>query len=504
MDKNAAEAVWSEHDRAYQTMNWRDTEWLRQCVLVPCLGLALLRYWVMTLSENASVFSSDPAVYLTMWVARGVAPLLAVTLLSAKPLKIDTSAESLVPSAILASAGGLCLHWLWPQSSGIVPLAGALLGYGAFGWLYVCWHEIYRSMRIHDVALSIMTSLLASSVLAGLETLCPGWVQEAGIALAPLAVALLFYRYERRGEPATRYRTRFSNYLPGQMMAINGRWFAMLAVYSLILGAIHVISTLQARQSGIASDYGVYIGASCMLSVVFIVMVLGGRQLMSPKTFWTVIVGAIGLSFVLVLLYPETLQMTLSVFAAIRYVAFGYINVKLIDIAHHSRTPVYVVFAAGWGVIQLCMAAGAILALYLLDDLGMALDIVAVMLLAVLAMGTLLLASNSNLSDVFIGDESPDREREELGRGEDPAIAAAWEARSELLRAQCRSLRARCGLTEREAEIVYLLAQGHTQAYCAEALVVSINTIRSHMKHIYSKMDIHSKDELLSELAQLP
>lgn len=51
MDKNAAEAVWSEHDRAYQTMNWRDTEWLRQCVLVPCLGLALLRYWVMTLSE---------------------------------------------------------------------------------------------------------------------------------------------------------------------------------------------------------------------------------------------------------------------------------------------------------------------------------------------------------------------------------------------------------------------------------------------------------------------
>ena len=150
------------------------------------------------------------------------------------------------------------------------------------------------------------------------------------------------------------------------------------------------------------------------------------------------------------------------------------------------------------------MAAGAILALYLLDDLGMALDIVAVMLLAVLAMGTLLLASNSNLSDVFIGDESPDREREELGRGEDPAIAAAWEARSELLRAQCRSLRARCGLTEREAEIVYLLAQGHTQAYCAEALVVSINTIRSHMKHIYSKMDIHSKDELLSELAQLP
>ncbi|MEG2533988.1 MAG: helix-turn-helix transcriptional regulator, partial [Gordonibacter sp.] len=56
------------------------------------------------------------------------------------------------------------------------------------------------------------------------------------------------------------------------------------------------------------------------------------------------------------------------------------------------------------------------------------------------------------------------------------------------------------GLTVRELQVVKLIGQGRTQEYCAQELSVSINTIRGHMKRIYTKLDIHSKAELIDIL----
>lgn len=56
----------------------------------------------------------------------------------------------------------------------------------------------------------------------------------------------------------------------------------------------------------------------------------------------------------------------------------------------------------------------------------------------------------------------------------------------------------KCRLTEREADIAGLLAQGRNARYIQDLLCVSYNTVRSHIKHIYSKMDVHSQQELIS------
>ena len=42
-----------------------------------------------------------------------------------------------------------------------------------------------------------------------------------------------------------------------------------------------------------------------------------------------------------------------------------------------------------------------------------------------------------------------------------------------------------------------LIARGNTVARIAEQLVVSENTIRTHSKRIYAKLDIHKKQELV-------
>lgn len=52
-------------------------------------------------------------------------------------------------------------------------------------------------------------------------------------------------------------------------------------------------------------------------------------------------------------------------------------------------------------------------------------------------------------------------------------------------------------LSERETEVMELIARGNTVARIAEDLVVTENTIRTHSKRIYAKLDIRKKQELL-------
>jgi DNA-binding CsgD family transcriptional regulator len=49
------------------------------------------------------------------------------------------------------------------------------------------------------------------------------------------------------------------------------------------------------------------------------------------------------------------------------------------------------------------------------------------------------------------------------------------------------------GLTEREVEVLRLVAQGLTDAQVAEALVISPRTVNAHLRSIYSKLNITSR-----------
>lgn len=53
------------------------------------------------------------------------------------------------------------------------------------------------------------------------------------------------------------------------------------------------------------------------------------------------------------------------------------------------------------------------------------------------------------------------------------------------------------GLTEREAEVALLVSRGNSVKRCSEVLCVAPSTVQSHMKSIYRKMGIHSRQELV-------
>lgn len=52
-------------------------------------------------------------------------------------------------------------------------------------------------------------------------------------------------------------------------------------------------------------------------------------------------------------------------------------------------------------------------------------------------------------------------------------------------------------LTAREQEIATMLARGRNGTYIQERLVISRNTVKTHARHIYAKLGIHSQQELI-------
>lgn len=115
------------------------------------------------------------------------------------------------------------------------------------------------------------------------------------------------------------------------------------------------------------------------------------------------------------------------------------------------------------------------------------------------------------------GSRSGSRQPGESGRGTgsrggNPALQADasrgrgrrnFESGFELtdrLSKQAQVLREQYRLSARETEVMEYIARGYTVARTAEELIVSENTIRTHSKRIYAKLDVHKKQELIDML----
>jgi DNA-binding CsgD family transcriptional regulator/MFS family permease len=58
-------------------------------------------------------------------------------------------------------------------------------------------------------------------------------------------------------------------------------------------------------------------------------------------------------------------------------------------------------------------------------------------------------------------------------------------------------------LTARETEVMELIARGNSVAHIAEELVVSENTIRTHSKRLYVKLNVHKRQEIMDLLEEM-
>lgn len=57
-------------------------------------------------------------------------------------------------------------------------------------------------------------------------------------------------------------------------------------------------------------------------------------------------------------------------------------------------------------------------------------------------------------------------------------------------------------LSERETEVLGLLTKGYSGKEIADKMSVSINTVKTHIKHIYQKLHVRSRSEILLRFRQ--
>ena len=54
-------------------------------------------------------------------------------------------------------------------------------------------------------------------------------------------------------------------------------------------------------------------------------------------------------------------------------------------------------------------------------------------------------------------------------------------------------------LSERECEVLKLIAAGYTNQQIADALVVSLNTVKKHTTHIYGKLGVKNRAQAIAK-----
>ena len=58
-------------------------------------------------------------------------------------------------------------------------------------------------------------------------------------------------------------------------------------------------------------------------------------------------------------------------------------------------------------------------------------------------------------------------------------------------------------LTEREQKVLSLLALGMGSAAMADKLYVSVNTVKTQLRTLYKKLDVHNRNEAITRARQL-
>lgn len=185
-------------------------------------------------------------------------------------------------------------------------------------------------------------------------------------------------------------------------------------------------------------------------------------------------------------------------------VAMGWLIADVIswcmiaEAVREMQAPPFLLFGIGEAVISFMSLAGVALGLLFASRLGteivtlLALALVVVYLFSTIVLFVLkdraLISAQPGKIDTTSGANS------EGGSAPAPEPVLIVEDR---VRHSCAALAERAQLTPRETDALGYLAQGRSTQYMAEHLCISENTVKSHVRNVYQKLGVHSKQDII-------
>ena len=439
---------------------------------VSLLGLALFRSWLSLLTHEGLVAGLDGLAHDIALAAA----LLALAFLSGRlsPLAVKRwplPAATLIACAasglaVWAANGGVAAAWAGPALGALAACASALF--------ILCWCELYCRLDLDRAAMALALSfILAVGVNLTLENTNAQFRQGALVAL-PLLSLLCFLRARSVVPAAPEACARASApHFPWPLLGI-------IALYYLASGVCIGASELPALL--FKNSANALAGLVLLLAVVLFAKSFDLRRLLaSPLVIFACVV----------LLVPfagfggrsAAVAAATSVGAAVFELS---VFLLMCDISQRRR--IAPVFLFGIEEAAAIFQSGGI---YLgeqhglLEAAGVSVPLLVLALVALTGMATLAYFREGRLEESWgVGALGPGR------------IDAEHE-RLERQRAACERLAGERGLTAREAQVLALLAQGSSIDEICAALSIARGTAKAHCEHIYTKVGVRSKAQLV-------
>ena len=300
-----------------------------------------------------------------------------------------------------------------------------------------------------------------------------------------------------------------------------------VAIFSLTFGMVQSVM-LEGLPQPYHASVLVHHGGEIVLALLMVGWLAGLKRGLNFSRTWRIILVLMATALIFEpYIGPGASSFMLSLVRTAQTFLIVFLFLAIADVARHSAYNPVAVFAVGWISYSLPFTVGKMIGDAMVSSgqnylLAMA---VVVWILVMVTLFVMDASSDGNhlvFAELNEGDDedTPAKrtaalhsELDAMAAGEvrastqetksiprqaapnSPAQAPATHA--DLIGQRCEKLAQEYGLTRRECEILGLLVRGRSKAHIAEAFIISENTVRGHVKHIYAKLGIHNKQELL-------
>lgn len=524
----------------------------------PCfLGLVAIRIWLQCSIYDRYASTDSGVVTVTANIVRVAltVAILALVVRRGFPQRAKTGLGwASVGAMTVASA--LFLAHAETGSLGLLWAACLLAGFGII-WGGGMWIEFYARLPIREALLYAFACLALSCVAGFFLGLLPESIAHLVAMLMP-AVSLVTYRSSMlaldgrdaggaeacgtcapaagdgthatvagtarpAGAPAARPEGT-AGALPydDEPRSTFVRLLAGIALFNLALGFARGFP--YGESIGLSVPFqAVHQFGTCLLCLALVWWALARRGGVRFSALWNLLVVLLGAgTLMLAALDPLLMEVGSTLITVANTFALGVMWFSSYDIARNSSIPSYVALGAVWVAHLLPREVGrvAILLVGPHDESPMILAVAMVVALAVSI--TLLVNDSIPRTRPFFAELRGGRGRTgdegARGRAGGAAVggAATGGAASDRMRGEGeggiggvdldRALGAAARLyplTQRELDIARLLAQGRSKSVIGEKLGLSESTVRTHGRHLYAKLDVHSRQQLIDLLEEL-
>lgn len=268
-------------------------------------------------------------------------------------------------------------------------------------------------------------------------------------------------------------------------------------LFGIALGSIRTeaIASMQFID-GIGLQIACIAAASLIVCTLMIAVMLTQRQHLN--FMFRTLLPIITIALIWLFFGREDTAISMTITLLCCYLLFESIMwVSFSDISQRFRLSAFIVFGFG----RSSLALGALIGFFLSEATGPVGLAARPTAFTIVTLGCMLVAfgilpRESEIAALVIGEsDNPVGEMKTMSSV--TATTNEETMRAGRFKRKCETIANRYLLSKKETEVLFLLAKGRNAAYIQDQLYISEGTARTHMWHIYKKLDVHTQQELI-------